>query len=413
MYTLLKKLLFALDPTTKIVPFTSLRAVLAFIAAFVTVWLIGPKIIGALYRRGFRDLPREYLDGFASSKAGTPTMGGVIIVLGIFCASLACCDLGSKPVPLLMLATFFFAGIGAMDDVQKVRRRHSDAGMSRKLKLAAQALFGSFFALLVVADGSSPFGDVGRTELFVPIAGPVFGWRPDLGPFGYGAFVVCVFLAVSNAVNFADGLDGLAIVPAAFSVAVYGAVAYLVGSKTFAADLGLETRPVLGEAAIYAAGVLGACTGFLWFNGYPASVFMGDTGSMALGGTLAALAVLTKQELLFLVVGGIFVYEFLSVLIQDTIGVSRLGRRLFFRAPAHHSFQHQGVAETKVVLRFWIVSLIFALVSFGVLTAGPRFGGEVRPLRSGESPAATEEPGGHGSSRVPVKSAEDSPPAPR
>ena len=413
MFTVLKSILLAIDPTTKVQPFTSLRAVLAFITAFVAVWLIGPKVIATLYRRGFRDLPREYMDSFASSKTGTPTMGGVIIVLGVVGAALTCCDLGSKPVPLLLLATFFFAGIGAMDDVQKVRRKQSDSGMSRKIKLLAQGLFGAFFALLVVADGSSPFGEAGRTELFVPIASPVFGWRPDFGPFGYALFIIGVFLAVSNAVNFADGLDGLAVVPAAFSVAVYGAVAYLIGSKTFAADLGLAHRPVLGEAAVYAAGVLGACTGFLWFNGYPASVFMGDTGSMALGGTLAALAVLTKQELLFLVVGGVFVYEFLSVLIQDTIGVGRLGRRLFFRAPAHHSFQHQGVSETKVVLRFWIVSLILALIALGALTAGPRFGGEVRPLKTGESSVSPGGDAASGPGKSPIGHAEESTPRAR
>lgn len=352
MFTLYKQILLALDANARIQPFTSLRAVLAFVTAFVIVWLVGPRVIAALYRRGFRDLPREYMDSFASSKTGTPTMGGVIIVLGVVVSALLCCDLGGKPVPLLLLSTFFFAGLGALDDVRKIEKRHSDGGLSRRLKLAAQGLFGAFFALLVVADGSSPFAALGRTELFVPIAGPVFGWRPDFGPWGYGLFVVGVFLAVSNAVNFADGLDGLAVVPAAFAVAVYGAVAYLVGFPSFAADLGLPHRPWLGEAAVYSAGLLGACTGFLWFNGYPAAIFMGDTGSMALGGTLAALAVLTKQELLFLVVGGVFVYEFLSVLIQDTLGVNRIGRRMFFRAPAHHSFQHQGVAETKVVLRF-------------------------------------------------------------
>jgi phospho-N-acetylmuramoyl-pentapeptide-transferase len=385
VYTLYKQLLFLFEPQEGLKPFIALRAVLAFVAAFVAVWLAGPRIIASLYRRGFRDRPRDYMEGFASSKVGTPTMGGVIIVFGATISAALLCDLGSRAAPLLLLSTTFFAGLGAVDDVLKVRNRSSDAGLSRRAKLLAQALFGIFFALLVVAEGSSPFTKEGRTELFIPIAGPVFGWKPDFGVFGYGAFIVLVFLAVSNAVNFADGLDGLAIVPAAIAAGVYGAVAYMIGSSSFADDLGLPHRPVLGEAAVYASGILGACTGFLWFNGYPASIFMGDTGSMALGGTLAAFAVLTKQEILFLLVGGVFVYEFLSVLIQDTIGVHRLGRRLFFRAPAHHSFQHQGVAETKVVLRFWIVSLIFAMISLGALTAGPRFAGEQRAPRRGDA----------------------------
>jgi phospho-N-acetylmuramoyl-pentapeptide-transferase len=386
MFTIYKKLRLAFADGETFQPLTSLRAVVAFIAAFVIVWLFGPKIIAALYRRGFRDRSREYMDSFASSKTGTPTMGGVIIVLGVFSSALICCDLSGRAVALLLLSTGFFAGLGALDDVLKLKRRHSDGGLGRRFKLAAQALYGIFFALLVVSEGSSPFAAAGRTELFVPIAGPAFGWKPDFGAWGYGLFVVGVFLAVSNAVNFADGLDGLAVVPSAFAVAVYGAVAYLVGFNDFAADLGVAHRPWLGEAAVYAAGLLGACTGFLWFNGYPASVFMGDTGSMALGGTLAALAVLTKQEILFLVVGGVFVYEFLSVAIQDGLGVNRLGRRLFFRAPAHHSFQHQGVAETKVVLRFWIVSLILALIAMGALTAGPRFGAERRGPKADDAP---------------------------
>lgn len=387
MFTLYKILKLRLDPAEAFQPYTSLRAVVAFIAAFVAVWLFGPKIIANLYRRGFRDRSREYMDSFATSKSGTPTMGGTIIVFGVVFAALLCCDLRGRAVALLLLSTGFFAGLGALDDVLKIRRRHSDGGLSRGVKLLLQGAFGSFFALIVVAESSSPFSTAGRTELFVPIAGPIFGWKPDFGPVWYGVFIVGVFLAVSNAVNFADGLDGLAVVPAAFAVAVYGAVAYVVGFSKFAADIGLPHRPWLGEAAVYSAGLLGACTGFLWFNGYPATIFMGDTGSMALGGTLAALAVLTKQEVLFLVVGGVFVYEFLSVMIQDGIGVNRIGRRLFFRAPAHHSFQFQGVAETKVVLRFWIVSLILALLALGALTAGPRFGGESRALRSGAAEA--------------------------
>ncbi len=183
----------------------------------------------------------------------------------------------------------------------------------------------------------------------------------------YGTLIVLAFLCISNAINFADGLDGLAIVPACLVVMVLGVFAYVFSHEKFADLVHFAHVPTMTEAAVFAAAFLGAGIGFLWFNSYPAQVFMGDTGSMAIGGTVAALAVLTKTELLFILLGGIFVYEFISVFIQDYIGIQRVGRRLLLRAPAHHSFQHQGVAETKVVLRFWIVSFLLALLSIATL----------------------------------------------
>jgi phospho-N-acetylmuramoyl-pentapeptide-transferase len=362
----------AAEPYSKLATMTSIRAIAAFLTAFLIVWSLGPKVIAGLYRRGLRDRPRDYLDAWAFSKSGTPTMGGILIVLGMLTAALVWCDLSSPPIPLLLLATTFFAGLGALDDILKTRRRSSDGGLGRRFKLVSQGLFGLFFALIILNAGTSPFSPDERCRLYIPLLTPILGWQPGLGEIGYGTLILLAFIAISNAVNFADGLDGLAIVPAAFSVAVYGIIAYILGKTLLADTAPFAPHPWMEELSLYCCAVLGAATGFLWFNGYPAQVFMGDTGSLSLGGTLAALAVLTKQELLFLLLGAVFVLEFVSVLIQDGIGIARIGRRIFYRAPVHHSFQHQGIAETKVVLRFWIMSLLFALVALGTWMGGPR-----------------------------------------
>ncbi len=393
MIYMLYKLLLSAEQA-RVAPMTSIRSIAAFITAFLVVWLLGPRVIAGLYRRGMRDRPREYVDAYASSKTGTPTMGGVIIVLGIVLAALLWCDLWSQPIPLLLLSTTFFAGLGAIDDILKMRRRHSDSGLGRRFKLVSQALFGVFFALMILNPGTSPFAALDRTKLFIPLATPVLGFHPDLGVIGYGALILLAFMAISNAVNFADGLDGLAIVPAALGVAVYGVIGYILGKSLLADTASMAAHPWMEELSIYCTGLLGAATGFLWFNGYPAQVFMGDTGSLSLGGTLAALAVLTKQELLFLIVGAIFVYEFISVLIQEQIGINRIGKRIFYRAPAHHGFQHQGVAETKVVLRFWIMSLIFAVVALATWISGPRLGASHRAPRAETEISGPVDPGG-------------------
>jgi phospho-N-acetylmuramoyl-pentapeptide-transferase len=392
---------FSADPYSKLAAMTSIRAIAAFLTAFGIVWLLAPRIIAGLYRRGLRDRPRDYVDSWAFTKSGTPTMGGVLIVLGMLSASLIWCDLSSPPIPLLLLATTFFAGLGALDDILKTKRKSSDGGLGRRFKLVSQGLFGLFFALIIMNSGTTPFDPDEKSRLYVPLLTPLLGIHPDLGEIGYGSLILFAFLAISNAVNFADGLDGLAIVPAAFAVAVYGIIAYILGKGLLAAPETLAPHPWMQELSLYCCGLLGAATGFLWFNGYPAQVFMGDTGSLSLGGTLAALAVLTKQEILFLLLGAVFVLEFVSVLIQDTLGIARLGRRIFYRAPIHHSFQHQGVAETKVVLRFWIMSLLFALIALGAWMGGPRMADS--STEKGEIARSTAEiaAGGAGDDSIP------------
>jgi phospho-N-acetylmuramoyl-pentapeptide-transferase len=368
---------YALDTTpARLLHFATSRMVFAFITAFAVVWFTAPRIIVMLYKRGMRDTVREYDSTACASKRGTPTMGGLIIVGGVLLSSLLWCNPQARvmadgrvfpsPMPLLLMTLLFFAGLGAIDDMLKARGGHADCGMSRRTKLGLQLLYGLFFAMLILSDGTSPFPAEVRTQLYLPGVPPTACAPPDLGWFYY-AIVIGAFLGIGNAINLTDGLDGLAIVPSAFVVLVLGIFAYMFSHEALAATARFAHIPTMTEAAVFAAAFLGAAVGFLWFNSYPAQVFMGDTGSMALGGTMAALALITKAELLFLLLGGIFVYEFLSVLIQDYLGIKRLGRRLMLRAPAHHQFQALGIAETKVVVRFWIVSFLFALISLATL----------------------------------------------
>ena len=322
----------------------------------------------------------------------TSTMGGLIVIASILVSAALWCNpratygptpvaadtasqqevIADKPetlasaVPLLFMTLLFFGGVGAVDDYLKVKRGGADAGLSRRVKLVLQGVFATLFAILVLSDGSSPFPDGVRDQLYLPGLPPGIVSPPELGVF-YAGLIIIAFLCISNAINFADGLDGLAIVPSAMTVLVAGIFAYFFSHGTLASMAKFEHLEGMTEVAVYAAAFLGASVGFLWFNSYPAQVFMGDTGSMAIGGTIAALCVITKTELLFLIAGGIFVYEFLSVFIQDVVGINRVGRRLLLRAPAHHAFQHQGVAETKVVLRFWIVSFLLAVLSLATL----------------------------------------------
>jgi phospho-N-acetylmuramoyl-pentapeptide-transferase len=354
-----------------ILRYTSVRSIGAFVVAFFFVYLLGPRCIGWLYRSGMRDRVRDYGEFFGRSKAGTPTMGGLLMLGAILTSSLLFCTVFGSGVargermqfPLLFLTSLWFGGLGAWDDYKKVRGGSSDAGLSRKAKLALQIVFSLYFASVLSADGLSPFDPTIRTQLFMPFpAGAGF----DLG-WAYVPFVVLVMVSIANAINFADGLDGLAVTPAAFTAVVFGLFAYLMNHSFAASFFKFQYVPGMLEVTVYASAVAGACVGFLWFNAYPAQVFMGDTGSQVLGGTIAALAILSKQELLFLLAGAIFVFEALSVFVQDCIGIKLVGRRFWFRAPAHHGYQYRGIAETKVVLRFWIISLLCAVLSVATL----------------------------------------------
>ena len=326
-----------------------------FIVSFLGVFLAGRPAAAALYRRGIRDRVRDYDSFFGKSKSGTPTMGGLLIVAALCAGAMLFCDLRSRMTGMLMLTTLWFGAVGAVDDLLKIRRGSSDGGMSRTVKFALQILFAAVFAALLTTPGSSPFAEELRTSLLLPFPR---GWSIDLG-LVYPFFAIFAMVAVANAINFADGLDGLATLPSALVAAVFGLFAYMSWNDFTSEAFGSRPSPTSRRSPSTAHA-----------RSARASVSCGSTaptGSQALGGSLAAAALLAKQEILFLIAGGIFVFEAFSVFWQDYVGIRLVGRRFFFRAPAHHGFQHRGVAETKVVLRFWIASLLFAVLSVATL----------------------------------------------
>ncbi|MEE9394226.1 MAG: phospho-N-acetylmuramoyl-pentapeptide-transferase [Planctomycetota bacterium] len=368
LYDLLSAPLNLGETPLRILQYASVRCVGAFIVAFGFVLLLGRRTAAWLYRRGMRDRVRDYGEYFNHSKSGTPTMGGLLIVGGIILATLLFSEAENRVAHLLVLTVLWYGALGCVDDMMKVVGGSSDAGMSRNLKFFLQALFAFFFGAIILSDGTSPFPAEIRTNLYFPFPRPEILGPIDLGYF-YLPFVVVALVSITNAINFADGLDGLAVLPTALTAAVFGVVAYMMWNNQTSKFFAFDYMPAhdMQAIAIFASAVVGSCFGFLWFNGYPAQMFMGDTGAMALGGSLGAMAILSKQELLFLIAGGVFVFEAFSVLIQDYVGIRWIGRRIFFRAPAHHGYQHQGLAETKVVLRFWIVSLLCCVLSFATL----------------------------------------------
>ena len=342
--------------------YLSFRSIGAVVTAFVVSLLLGPLLIRLLKGYGARDKGRDFGGLNVVSKEGTPTMGGLLILGGLFVSCLLWCNLASQHVRIVMSAALYFGAIGALDDIFKVRRGSNERGLSRTWKYASQIAFGALVGVLFISKTFSPYApEVART-LTIPIwkAGLYLGWW-------YMLFVVVFMVLSSNSVNIADGLDGLAIVPAMLVAAVLGVFAYVVGTAGVAQTLNFGHLPGSDELAVFCCALIGAGAGFLWFNSHPASIFMGDTGSLALGGILGTLALLTKQEIVFFVAGGIFVVEAGSSFIQDYIGLKLLGRRVFFRAPYHHSLMHQGASETKVTTRFWILSVVFAAMALATL----------------------------------------------
>ena len=346
----------------RLVDSISFRAIAGAITALLFTIGFGGRLILFLYRRGQRDMPRDFAHLPVTSNQ-TKTYGGALIVTGILLSALLWCKLHVMFTLICLGAVIWFALLGALDDYLKVRHRDSGHGLSEPSKLVLQTVYALTFAVVFVVDGLSPLPAGLATQLYVPfVKTPV----ADLA-WGYIPFIVFTVVAIANAVNLADGVDGLAVVPAAFTVAVYGVFAYVSSHARISAFLIFPFVPGTGEVAIVCSIVFGACLGFLWFNCYPANVIMGDTGSMALGGLLGTVAVLVKQEFLFLIVGGIFVAEALSSLIQDKIGVRWLGRRFFERAPFHDHFRMRGLADTKIVVRIWIVAGVLALCGLATL----------------------------------------------
>jgi phospho-N-acetylmuramoyl-pentapeptide-transferase len=340
----------------------SFRAIGGAITALLFTILFGDRIILGLYRKGSRDTKRSFDFAVAGTRA-PKTYGGPLLVAAILSSALLWCQLHEGFVLLSLAAIVWFAALGSIDDYLKVRHGTSDRGLSESAKLVLQCLFAFLFGLLYVLPATSPLPPGLATQLYLPfVKTPVVDLQ-----WGYVPFIMFTVVAIANSVNIADGIDGLAVVPSAFAVAVYGVFAYVASHARIAEFLIFPFMPGAGEVAIICCIVFGACLGFLWFNSYPANVIMGDTGSMALGGLLGTVVVLVKQEFLFLLVGGVFVGEALSVVIQEKFGIRWLGRRFFRSAPIHHHFQALGLADTKIVIRFWIVAGILALLGLATL----------------------------------------------
>jgi phospho-N-acetylmuramoyl-pentapeptide-transferase len=344
--------------------YLSSRAIFAIITSFVFTLVAGRPLIRFLYGLGFRDTQRpEALPLAEQKKAGTPTMGGAIILTATLISALFWCDLTNRFILMLLFAAVWFFSLGCWDDYLKIKYQNSDRGLSRGMKYLGQISYALVLSLIFLHPATSPVPPEIASKLYVPFYKfPLF----DLS-WGYTLVIILFVVYAANAINFADGMDGLAILPSTFAIVVYGAFAWVLGNAKYSHYLMFDLLPGSGEVAIFCAALVGACIGFLWYNSYPAEIFMGDAGSMFLGGVIGTMIILLKQEILFLLVGGVFLAEILSVAVQDWIGIQRVGRRFLYRAPLHHHFKYQGVAETKVTVRLWIVSGILALLALASL----------------------------------------------
>jgi phospho-N-acetylmuramoyl-pentapeptide-transferase len=339
--------------------YITFRAGGAFMTALLFGFVFGPSIIRTLrrYQKKGQPIREDGPQGHIVSKAGTPTMGGVMILAPLVLATLLWGRLDNGFVWIVALVTLGFGAIGFADDFLKVSK-FNPKGVSSRIRLGA----GFVIALGagVWAQAIQPAGLAGM--LAVPVFKEVLF---DLGVL-FVPFAMIVIVGAANAVNLTDGLDGLAIMPVMIAAGSLGLIAYVVGRTDFTEYLQLHYVPGTGEIAVFCAALMGAGLGFLWWNAPPAMVFMGDTGSLALGGALGAIAVATKHEIVLAIIGGLFVAEAMSVIIQ-VFWYKRTGRRVFLMAPIHHHFEKKGWREETIVIRFWIVSVILALVGLATL----------------------------------------------
>ena len=338
--------------------YITFRTGAAMITSFIVVFLFGPAIITNLRLRQGRGQPIR-ADGPQThfKKAGTPTMGGLMILSGVVGSTFLWADLSNVYVWAVLMVTIGFGAIGFYDDYLKVTKQ-SHKGFSGKARLALEFAIAGVAAALIAYAGA---GDLATTLTFPFFKQIVF----DLGIF-YIVFAAFVMVGAGNAVNLTDGLDGLAIVPIMIAAAAFGLIAYLSGNVNFANYLQIHYVVGTGELAVLCGAVIGAGLGFLWFNAPPAAIFMGDTGSLALGGMTGAIAVATKHEIVLAIIGGLFVIEALSVIIQ-VASFKLTGKRVFLMAPIHHHFEKMGWPESTVVIRFWIIAGALALVGLSTL----------------------------------------------
>ena len=331
----------------------------AMITALIFVFLFGPWIIDNLRLRQGKGQPIRS-DGPQShlvTKKGIPTMGGLMILFGLLVSTLLWANLGNRYVWIVLGVTLAFGAIGFYDDYLKVTKQ-THAGVSGKLRFVIELLVAAIACFFIAWLGRQPFASSLTFPFFKELILPL-GWF-------FIVFGSLVIVGAGNAVNLTDGLDGLAIVPVMIAAGCFGVFAWVVGNQVFSDYLQLHFVPGTGELAVLCGAVIGAGIGFLWFNAPPASIFMGDTGSLALGGMLGTIAVASKHEIVLAIVGGLFVLEAVSVIVQ-VVSYKLTGKRVFKMAPLHHHFEQLGWTEPQIVIRFWIISVVLALAGLSTL----------------------------------------------
>jgi phospho-N-acetylmuramoyl-pentapeptide-transferase len=338
--------------------YITFRAGAAFFTALIFGFIFGRPLIDLLRRRQGKGQPiRDDGPQGHFVKAGTPTMGGLLILSAIFVSTILWARLDTPYVWIVLAVTIAFGAIGFADDYAKVTKQNTK-GVSSRIRF----LLGLGIAALAGIAATLFHPDPLSGQLALPVFKDVL---INLGWF-FVPFAMIVIVGAANAVNLTDGLDGLAVMPVMIAAGTFGVIAYFVGNANFSAYLGLHFVPGTGEILVFCSALIGGGLGFLWYNAPPAAVFMGDTGSLALGGALGAISVVTKHEIVLAIVGGLFVVEALSVIIQ-VLYFKRTGRRVFLMAPIHHHFEKKGWAEPQIVIRFWIISLILALIGLATL----------------------------------------------
>ena len=338
--------------------YLTFRTGLSLMTSLIIIFLIGGPLIKVFSLNKIADPIRQ--DGpidHIIKKTGTPTMGGLIIIIGIVTSTLLWADLSNIFIWTLIFVSLSLGLLGFVDDLLKIKKKNS-RGLNSKLKFLGQLLIGCIALLILIKFSNHEY----LYNLYLPFFKNLIF---DLGLFfiPFGLFVI---IGASNAVNLTDGLDGLATVPVMLVALSFTLISYVVGNTIFSDYLQLQYIPDVGEISIFCGAIVGSCLGFLWYNAPPAKIFMGDTGSLSLGGSLAAVAIIVKHEIVLAIIGGLFVLETASVIIQ-VISYKLTGKRVFMMAPIHHHFEKKGWAESTIVIRFWIIAIILALVGLATL----------------------------------------------
>ena len=352
-------------PVFNLFRYITFRTGMAVFTAQIVVVIMGSRFIRWMQQRQGKGQPirADGIQRHIIEKTGTPTMGGLMILAGLIVGTLLWADLSDVYVWMVLGVTAVFGFLGFLDDYAKVTKQ-STAGVSSRLRLVLEFLTAGVAVLAVILFASTR--DASHSILTSVTFPLIKTWVINLGWF-YIAFACVVIVGAANAVNFTDGLDGLAIVPVMIAAAAFGLIAYMVGNFVYARYLQLDFIPDVGELAVFCGAIIGSGLGFLWYNAPPAKIFMGDTGSLALGGALGSVAVAAKHEIVLAIIGGLFVMELLSVIIQVGYFKATGGKRIFLMAPIHHHFEKLGWAESTIVIRFWIVSIVLALLGLATL----------------------------------------------